>query len=133
MAAAAAARGDSRGGHRHAPASSTLWRWRAWDPAGGGRPCTDPAAAAINAKIQRWRSSTHGSSGRPPSPRMASISPPLLFLPSLDPAEGRGVGGGAAGGEHGSEASGAEAATDDDDDDEEAAAASKSGGATTRF
>nr|BAC83109.1 hypothetical protein [Oryza sativa Japonica Group] len=129
----AVARGDSCGGRRRAPASSTWWRWWAWDPAGGGRPCTDPAAAAINAKIQWWRSSPHRSGSRAPSPRVASSSPPLPFHPSLDLAEGRGVGGSAARGEHGSEASGAEAAADDDDDDEEAAAASRSGGATTRF
>nr|BAC84687.1 hypothetical protein [Oryza sativa Japonica Group] len=64
---------------------------------------SDPAAVAVNARIQRWRPYTHGSGGRPPSPRTGYSSPPVLFLSSLDPAEGRGVGGCAAGGECGSD------------------------------
>nr|BAC83107.1 hypothetical protein [Oryza sativa Japonica Group] len=91
------------GGGRSAPASSMWRRWRAWDLAGGGSPYTDPAAVAVNARIQRWWPSPHGSGSRPPSPRAGSSSAPLPFLPSLDPAEGRGVGGVAAGGERGSD------------------------------
>nr|BAD30138.1 hypothetical protein [Oryza sativa Japonica Group] len=91
------------GGSRSAPASSMWLRWRARDPAGGGSPYTDPTVVAVNARIQWWRSSPHGSGSQPPSPRVGSSSPPLPFLPSLDPAEGRGVGGVAAGGERGSD------------------------------
>uniref|UniRef100_A0A0D3FKC0 Uncharacterized protein n=1 Tax=Oryza barthii TaxID=65489 RepID=A0A0D3FKC0_9ORYZ len=57
----------------------------------GGGGAGDPAGGS---------QAPHRSVSRPPS-TAGTRSPPVPFLPSLDPVEGRGVGGSAAGGERG--------------------------------
>lgn len=58
---------------------------------GGGDGARDPAAAAIPARIRQPAALSPAG----------SRSPPLPFIPSTDPAEGRSIGGGVAGGERG--------------------------------